>query len=45
VREFRVTVLEDGCAAFTQELHDTAIAALRPVAEISTVAQELAKLA
>ena len=45
VREFQVTVLEDGCAAFTQELHDTAIAALRPVAEISTVAKELAKLA
>jgi nicotinamidase-related amidase len=45
VREFHVTVLEDGCAAFTQELHDTAIAALRPVAEISTVAAELAKLA
>jgi len=44
VREFQVTVLEDGCAAFTQELHDTAIAALRPVAEISTVAKELAKL-
>jgi nicotinamidase-related amidase len=44
VREFQVTVLEDGCAAFTQELHDTAIAALRPVAEISTVAAELAKL-
>jgi nicotinamidase-related amidase len=45
VREFQVTVLEDGCVAFTQELHDTAIAALRPVAEISTVARELAKLA
>jgi nicotinamidase-related amidase len=45
VREFQVTVLEDGCAAFTQDLHDTAIAALRPVAEISTVAKELAKLA
>ncbi len=45
VREFHVTVLEDGCAAFTQELHDTAIAALRPVAGISSVAAELAKLA
>jgi len=44
VREFAVTVLEDGCAAFAQELHDTAIAALRPVAEISTIAAELAKL-
>jgi nicotinamidase-related amidase len=45
VRQFDVTVLEDGCAAFTKELHDTAIAALRPVAEISSVAAELAKLA
>ena len=45
VREFHVTVLEDGCAAFTQELHDTAIAALRPVAGISTVSAELATLA
>jgi nicotinamidase-related amidase len=44
VREFEVTVLEDGCAAFTQELHETAIAALRPVAAISTVAEELARL-
>jgi nicotinamidase-related amidase len=45
VREFQVTVLEDGCAAFTKELHETAIAALRPVAEISTIGAELAKLA
>jgi nicotinamidase-related amidase len=44
VRELEVTVLEDGCAAFTRELHETAIAALRPVARISTVAQELATL-
>ncbi len=44
VREFEVTVLEDGCAAFTRELHETAIAALRPVAAINTVAEELGKL-
>lgn len=44
VREFEVTVLEDGCATFSKEVHDTAIAALRPVASISTVAAELAKL-
>ena len=44
VREFQVTVLDDGCAAFTKELHETAIAALRPVAQVSTVAAELAKL-
>ncbi len=44
VREFEVTVLEDGCAAFTREMHETAIAALRPVAAINTVAEELGKL-
>lgn len=44
VREFEVTVLEDACAAFTEELHKTAIEALRPVAKISTIAEELAKL-
>ena len=44
VREFEVTVMEDGCAAFSQDLHDTAIAGLRPVAAISSVAAELAKL-
>lgn len=44
VREFEVTVLEDACAAFTEELHRTAIEALRPVAKISTIAEELATL-
>ncbi|MBX9594931.1 MAG: cysteine hydrolase [Roseomonas sp.] len=44
VREFEVTVLEDACAAFTEELHKTAIEALRPVAKISTIAEELATL-
>jgi len=45
VREFELTVLEDACAAFSREVHDTAIAALRPVARISSIAEELAKLA
>lgn len=42
VRDFHAIVLEDGCAAFTPEIHDTAIAALRPVAEIWTVARATA---
>lgn len=42
VRDFHAIVLSDGCAAFTPEIHDTAIAALRPVAEVWTVAQALA---
>jgi ureidoacrylate peracid hydrolase len=41
VREFEVTVLEDGCAAFSPEVHRAAIEGLRPVAAISTVAQAL----
>lgn len=44
VREFEVTLLSDGCAAFSQDLHETAVAALRPVAHISTVAEALAAL-
>ena len=39
VREFELTVLEDGCAAFSAEIHRAAIEGLRPVAAISTIAQ------
>jgi ureidoacrylate peracid hydrolase len=35
----RDVVLSDGCAAFSREVHDTAIEALRPVSGISTVAE------
>ena len=41
VRDLHVTVLEDGCAAFDVATHDTAIAALRPVARIETVQETL----
>jgi nicotinamidase-related amidase len=44
VREFEVAVLEDGCAAFSDEVHRAAIEGLRPVAEITTVAEALAAL-
>ncbi len=37
VRDFDCVVLEDGCAAFSRETHDTAIAALRPVCRVATV--------
>jgi hypothetical protein len=37
LRDFQVTVLEDGCAAMTPALHDAAIAGLQPVAEIGSV--------
>ncbi len=41
VRDIEVTLLEDGCGAMTPALHDAAIEALRPVAEVITVAQAL----
>jgi ureidoacrylate peracid hydrolase len=44
VRDIHCTVLADGCAAFSPEVHDTAIAALRPVARIATVADFLAEI-
>lgn len=44
VREFEVTVLEDGCAAFDRAVHETAIAALRPVARIATIAAQMGAL-
>lgn len=39
VRDFEITVLSDGCAAFSRETHDAAIEALRPVSRIATVAE------
>lgn len=44
VRDIDVTVLSDGCAAFGRETHETAIAALRPVARIATIAEAIAEL-
>jgi ureidoacrylate peracid hydrolase len=37
VREFDCTVIEDGCAAFSDEVHRAAIEGLRPVAKIATI--------
>lgn len=41
VREFECTVLADGCAASSQQIHDAAIEGLRPVADISTIADAM----
>jgi nicotinamidase-related amidase len=38
VREFECTVIEDGCAAFSDDIHRAAIEGLRPVAKIETIA-------
>ncbi len=44
VRDIDATVIEDGCAAFTPEIHRAAIEALRPVARIATIADMLAEI-
>jgi nicotinamidase-related amidase len=38
VRDFSCVLLEDGCAAFSDEMHRTNVAALRSVAEVMTCA-------
>jgi len=45
VRDFDCTVLDDGCAAFSKDLHRAAIEALRPVARIATVGEVMQELA
>jgi nicotinamidase-related amidase len=45
VRDFDVTVLSDGCAAFSPEVHETAIAALKPVCRVATIAEIMADMA
>lgn len=41
VRDFDCAVLEDGCAAFSRDLHRAAIEGLRPVAKIATIAETM----
>jgi nicotinamidase-related amidase len=45
VREFHCTVIQDGCAAFGEQVHDAAIEGLRPVAKVITVADAIASFA
>lgn len=45
VREFECVVIEDGCAAFSQEVHRAAIDAMRPVAKILSSADAVQSLA
>jgi ureidoacrylate peracid hydrolase len=45
VRDFESIVLEDGCAAFSPEVHRAAIEGLRPVAGIATIGEVLQQLA
>ena len=43
VRDFETVVLADGCAAFTHETHETALAALRPVCRVASIADVMAE--
>ncbi len=45
VRDFDCIVLEDGCAAFSQDVHRAAIEGLRPVARIATIGEVMQELA
>jgi nicotinamidase-related amidase len=44
VREFECEVLEDGCAAFSEDVHRSAIEGLRPVAKIASIAHAIDSL-
>jgi ureidoacrylate peracid hydrolase len=44
VRDFETVVLEDGCAAFSEETHQTAIDALRPVSPVMTIAAAMKEI-
>jgi len=41
VREFHCTVIEDGCAAFSPDVHAAAVEGLRPVAKVLTIADAM----
>jgi ureidoacrylate peracid hydrolase len=45
VREFHCTVIQDGCAAFGEKVHDAAIEGLRPVAKVITIADAITSFA
>lgn len=38
VRDFDITILEDGCAAFKRDVHDTNIAALSSIGQVTSCA-------
>ena len=44
VREFECTVLSDGCAAFSPQLHAAALDGLRPVAAVTSIDEVLRDL-
>ncbi len=45
VRDLDVIVAQDGCAAFSADVHRTAIDAMRPVARIATISDIMSEIA
>ncbi|CAN1525454.1 PncA Amidases related to nicotinamidase [Rhabdaerophilaceae bacterium] len=45
VRDIEAIVIEDGCAAFSPEIHRTAIDALRPVGRVATITDMISEIA
>ena len=45
VRDFQTTVLSDGCAAFSREVHDRSIDDLSTICSVSTCAEAAAEIA
>jgi nicotinamidase-related amidase len=45
VREFDCTLIADGCAAFSDDVHRAAVDGLRPVAKITTIADVIRDVA
>lgn len=43
-RDIPVTLLTDGCAAFSKQVHEAAIEGLLPVAQMSSIDREIARL-
>jgi len=44
VRDLETVLLSDGCAAFSPQLHETAVAALRPIVPVMTIGEAIAEL-
>ena len=44
VRDFRITLLSDGCAAFRRKVHEASVADLGSVARVATCAEAAAEL-
>ena len=44
VRDFATVLLSDGCAAFSTDLHEIAVAALRPITFVATINEAMEEL-